>query len=257
MRIDHLNRPSVSSTLTLEKTSRTSLMQDRIWYLKNCDLLGKLTKEKLDLLERRSQMKKFPKGSPIYLPSQPADSVMLIADGLVKIGHLTTDGKVSTLAFVKTGELFGELSLFDADERGEYCEAVETTTVIRIPRDAILTLMTSELDIALGVTKLVGLRRQRIENRLRNLLFTSNQQRLAHLLLDLAEQFGVTTEGGIRLGLKLSHQEIANLIGTTRETVTIMLGKMKADGLIGGKRQSVILTDIARLANSVGRHWRQ
>ena len=72
--------------------------------------------------------------------------------------------------------------------------------------------MTSELDIALGVTKLIGLRRQRIENRLKNLLFTSNQQRLGHLLLDLAEQFGANIEGGIRLGLKLSHQEIANLI---------------------------------------------
>ncbi len=230
-------------------------MHDRIWYLKKCDLLGKLSDAQLDGLERRAQMKRFPQGSPIYLPSQPADSVMLIADGLVKICHLTSDGKVSTLAFVKVGELFGELSLFDADERGEYCEAVEPTTVIRIPRDAIQSLMTSELDIALGVTKLIGLRRQRIENRLKNLLFTSNQQRLEHLLLDLAEQFGVNIEGGIRLGLKLSHQEIANLIGTTRETVTIMLGKMKADGLIGGGRQSVVLIDIERLADSVGRRW--
>lgn len=232
-------------------------MHDRIWYLKNCGLLGKLTDPQLDTLERRSQTKRFHKGSPIYLPSQPADSVMLIAEGLVKICHLTSEGKVSTLAFVKVGEIFGELSLFDADERDEYCEAAEATTVIRIPRDAIQSLMTHELDIALGVTKLVGLRRQRIENRLKNLLFTSNQQRLVHLLLDLAEQFGVSIEGGIRLGLKLSHQEMANLIGTTRETVTILLGKMKADGLISGGRQSVVLTDIDRLANSVGRRWKR
>jgi len=232
-------------------------MQDRVWYLKKCDLLGNLTGEQLADLERKSQMKRFLKGSPIYLPSQPADSVMLIADGLVKICHLTGDGKVSTLAFVKTGELFGELSLFDEDERGEYCEAVEATDVIRIPSQAIKSLMTSQLDVALGVTKLIGLRRRRIENRLRNLLFTSNQQRLNHLLLDLADQFGVAVEDGIRLGLSLTHQEIANLIGTTRETVTIMLGKMKAEGLVGGKRQSVVLTDIGRIADSVGRRWRQ
>ncbi len=232
-------------------------MQDRVWYLKKCDLLGNLTGEQLAALERKSQMKRFPKGSPIYLPSQPADSVMLVANGLVKICHLTGEGKVSTLAFVKTGELFGELSLFDEDERGEYCEAVEATVVIRIPSQAIKSLMTSQLDVALGVTKLIGLRRRRIENRLRNLLFTSNQQRLNHLLLDLADQFGVAVEDGIRLGLSLTHQEIANLIGTTRETVTIMLGKMKAEGLVGGKRQSVVLTDIGRIADSVGRRWRQ
>jgi len=117
--------------------------------------------------------------------------------------------------------------------------------------------MTSQLDVALGVTKLIGLRRRRIENRLRNLLFTSNQQRLNHLLLDLADQFGVAVEDGIRLGLSLTHQEVANLIGTTRETVTIMLGKMKAEGLVSGKRQSVVLTDIGRIADSVGRLWRQ
>ncbi|QDV21900.1 Crp/Fnr family transcriptional regulator [Aureliella helgolandensis] len=231
-------------------------MHDRIWYLQNCDLFEKLTEEQLNALERRSHFNRFPKGSPIYLPSQPADSVMLVADGLVKICHLTVEGKVSTLAFVKVGELFGELSLFDAEERGEYCEAVEPTTVIRIPRGILQTLMNNELDIALGVTKLVGLRRLRIENRLRNLLFNSNHQKLTHLLLDLADQFGITIEEGIRLGLKLSHQEMASLIGTTRETVTIVLGKMKADGLIGGQRQSVVLTDIERLAASVGRHRR-
>ncbi len=95
--------------------------------------------------------------------------------------------------------------------------------------------MNRDLDVALAVTKLVGLRRQRIERRLRTLLFISNQHRLNHLLLDLAEQFGEAIDGGIRLGLKLSHQEIANLIGTTRETVTILMGKLKTDSLISGQ----------------------
>lgn len=231
-------------------------MQDRIWYLQNCDLLSKLNSQQLEAIERSSQIKVFPHSSPIYLPAQAADSVMLVIEGLVKICHLTGDGKLSTLAYVKAGEIFGELSLFDSEERGEYCGAVETTTVVRIPSVIMKSLMQSELDIALGVTTLVGLRRKRIENRLKNLLFTSNQQRLTHLLLDLAEQFGTAVEEGIQLSLKLSHQELANLIGTTRETVTILLGKMKSDGHIGGKRQHVILTDIVRLAGTVGRKWR-
>ncbi len=228
-------------------------MNERIWFLKNCDLLQKMSREELDSLERHCQRRRFEAGCPIYLPSENADSIYLVASGVVKICHLTADGKISTLAYVKAGEVFGELALFDTDQRGEYVESVEACILIRIPKQRIQELMNRDLDVALAVTKLVGLRRQRIERRLTNLLFTSNQHRLNHLLLDLAEQFGVAIEGGIRLGLKLSHQEIANLIGTTRETVTILMGKLKSDGLISGQRQTVILSDVSRLAESVGR----
>lgn len=93
-------------------------MNERIWFLKNCDLLQKMSPDQLDLLERHCQRRKFVAGSPIYLPSENADSVYLVGSGLVKICHLTADGKISTLAYAKPGEVFGELALFDAGDRG-------------------------------------------------------------------------------------------------------------------------------------------
>ncbi len=228
-------------------------MNDRIWYLQKCDLLGRLSAAQMSQIERVSQIKVFPKSSAIYLPCQPADAILLVAKGLVKICHLNVDGRVAILAFVRPGELFGELSLFDSEQRGDYAEAAEATTVVRIPRHALQEVLQTNVELAIGFTKLIGVRRQRVENRLRNLLFASNQQRLIHLLLDLADQFGVVVEEGIQLGLKLSHQELANLIGATRESVTVLLGNMKRQGLIRGKRNDVILTDIQRLAEIVGR----
>jgi CRP-like cAMP-binding protein len=230
-------------------------MQERIWYLKSSQLLEMFDADQLAAIERVSRWKRFSRGTPIYLPSEDADSVYIVSEGLVKLCHLTADGKVSTLAFIKIGEVFGELSLLESGNRGESCEAAADTTIIRIPRETLLPFMDVNMLFVMAVTKIVGFRRQRIENRLKSLLFSSNQQRLAHLLLDLAEQFGSAVDDGIRIGLKLSHQELANLIGTTRETVTIMLGKMKADGMISGKRESVVLTDILRLASSVDRVW--
>lgn len=230
-------------------------MHDRIWYLKSSQLLEMFSPEQLTLIERSSRLKNFSKGTPIYLPCEPADSLYLVTDGLVKLCHLTADGKASTLAFIKLGEVFGELALLDSGNRGEYCVAVTNTTIVRIPKQALLPYMETNVQFVVAITKIVNYRRLRIENRLKSLLFSSNQQRLAHLLLDLAEQFGAAIDEGVKIGLKLSHQELANLIGTTRETVTIMLGKMKADGLIGGKRESVILTDVWKLASSVDRKW--
>lgn len=230
-------------------------MQERIWYLKSSRLLEMLDADQLVVIERQSRWKKFPRGTPIYLPGENADSIYLVADGLVKLCHLTSDGKASTLAFIKVGEVFGELSLLDVSNRDEYCEAVEDTTIVRIPRDALLPFMEANMQFVVAITKIVGFRRRRIENRLKSLLFASNQQRLSHLLLDLAEQFGSAVDEGIRIGLKLSHQELANLIGTTRETVTILLGKMKAEGIVDGRRESVVLKDVWRLASSVDREW--
>lgn len=230
-------------------------MQERIWILKSCHLLEMFDAEQLAAIERHSRWKNFARGTPIYLPSEHADSIYIVADGLVKLCHLTSDGKVSTLAFIKIGEVFGELSLLESGNRGEYCEAATDATIIRIPRDTLLPYMEGNMQFVVAITKIVGFRRKRIENRLKSLLFSSNQQRLVHLLLDLAEQFGSAVDEGIRIGLKLSHQELANLIGTTRETVTILLGKMKAEGKIVGKRESVILTDVWRLASSVDREW--
>lgn len=207
------------------------------------------------MIERQSRWKKFPRGAPIYLPGEHSDSVYIVADGSVKLCHLTPDGKVSTLAFIKIGEVFGELSLLESGNRDEYCEAAADTTIIRIPREALLPYMETNMQFVVAITKIVGFRRRKIENRLKSLLFSTNQQRLAHLLLDLAEQFGSAVDDGIRIGLRLSHQELANLIGTTRETVTPMLGRMRTDGMIGGKRECVVLTDVWQLASSVDREW--
>ena len=109
--------------------------------------------------------------------------------------------------------------------------------VVMIPNEEMQHLMAERADVALGITKLIGLRRQRIERRLKNLLFLPNRERVVHLLIDLAEQFGLHTHDGIRLRVKLSHQDMANLIGSTRETVTVILGQLKSEGSVAGGRR--------------------
>lgn len=228
-------------------------MPEKLWHIKSCELFGHLSTEQLDRLESRSRSRTFPARSPIYLPSEKADSVFLLAKGLVKVCHLTVDGKESILAFVEPGELFGELAIFDGEERDEYVEAVEPSTVVMIPAEPLQQLIAQSADVSLGITKMVGLRRHRIERRLRNLLFLSNRDRLVHLLLDLAEQFGLHTDDGIQLRIKLSHQELGNLIGSTRETVTVILGQLKAERSVEGGRRKIVLTNPQRLARSVNR----
>ncbi len=226
-------------------------MSEKTWHLKRCDLFERLTPGQLSRLESHCRMRKFPRKTLIYLPADHADGVLLLASGRAKISALTEDGKQAILAFIEPGELFGELAVVDSGVREEYAETCEPSVVILIAAEQVRRLMQEYPHISIGVTKLIGLRRRRIERRLKSLLFRSNRQRLVHLLLELAEQYGIPSKEGIRLGIKLSHQDLASVIGSTRETVTITLGELQAEGHLRVGRQKIVLTDPRQLAQSV------
>jgi CRP-like cAMP-binding protein len=218
-------------------------MSDKIWFLKRCELFERLNAEERRRLEIRAVMRTFRRNEMIYFPGEPGQTVLVVLRGKVKLKTITPDGKESILAFFVDGEMFGELALVDAQARDEYAEAVEDTQLMAIPCSELLAIMEQRPDIALHVTRLVGLRRRRIENRLRNILFRSNRERVAALLLELIETHGQKVVDGWQVRLDLSHQELANLIGATRESVTITLGRLQEDGLIRVQRRRITVLD--------------
>ncbi len=226
-------------------------MSDFYWYLKDCDLFSYLRDDEIRLLESESKTRDFRRGEPIYLPNESADGVMLVTRGRVKICHVTPEGKQSILNFVDSGELFGELSLFGNLPRQEFAEAIESSTLVLIPKSAMLRLMARHPHVNIGITKLIGTRRQRIERRLRNLLFHSNRERVVHLLIEMAEKYGQRNPEGIELCVKLSHQEMASIIGSTRETVTVMLGQLQNEGIIQVNRRRITIVDLNKLSAEV------
>jgi CRP/FNR family cyclic AMP-dependent transcriptional regulator len=123
--------------------------------------------------------------------------------------------------------------------------------LVLLPKQALQHVIRKYPDLVLGVTKLIGVRRQRVEKRLRNLLFRSNRERVIHLLLELSEKYGVQTENEISLNIRLSHQEMACIIGSTRETVTVVLGHLQKEELLKISRRRVIIMDLPKLASEV------
>ena len=226
-------------------------MEEKYWILKNSQLFNQLGDADLSWLESRSRLRSFARNSPIYLPADHANGVLLLVSGRVKICSVTPEGKQSILAFIEPGELFGELSILEHGSREEYAEATEKSTVVLIPVEYMRELVERHTHLALGVTKLLGLRRKRVERRLKYLLFHSNRDRLIHLLLELAEDYGKQKDAQIDLTIKLSHQELASIIGSTRETVTVTLGQLQAEGLIKVGRRRISLLNANRLADSV------
>jgi CRP-like cAMP-binding protein len=176
----------------------------------------------------------------------------LLGTGRVRICSTTPDGKQAITGFVKAGELFGEMSLLQDGVREERAEAAEACHVVLLPGDELRRLMSECPELSLGITKLIGVRRRRIERRLRSLLFRSNGERLGYLLLELVEQFGKKCPNGTLIDVRLSHQELASVIGSTRESVTIHLGEFQSEGLIQQSRMRIVVTDLRRLSANFG-----
>jgi CRP/FNR family transcriptional regulator, cyclic AMP receptor protein len=232
----------------LKHNRRLMGMAEQVWHLRCCELFERLDPAARQRLESRARSRRFAAGTPIYLPGDRGEGLLLLASGRARICSTTSDGKRAILEFIEPGELFGELALFDSGPREEFAEAVLASQVVWIPADEMRSVMHDYSELSLGITKLIGLRRRRIERRLKHLLFRSNRQRLGHILLDLAEDYGMSTPDGVTINLKLSHQDLASLIGSTRETVTILLNELKGEGIVGLARSRITLRRPERLA---------
>ncbi|MBI3610455.1 MAG: Crp/Fnr family transcriptional regulator [Nitrospirae bacterium] len=157
---------------------------------------------------------------------------------------MNEDGKELTLAILEPGEVFGEMEVLEGMPRDTVAEALDDVSICVMQRSDFEALLKKDPNTNIRLTKLIGLRLKKIESRIEDLVFKDVPARLAHLLFELSKEFGVQENGQTRLSVKLSHQELANLIGSTRETVTATLGDFKRRGLIAfDGRRLVILRE--------------
>jgi CRP-like cAMP-binding protein len=223
------------------------------WHLRHVSILTMLQAEELTQLEQQARIRSFKRKEVIYSPNAAGDCVLIVLEGLVKLKDITHNGKESIFGFVEAGELFGEMALVDEEARQSYAEASLPCQLALIPRQAFLAVMDRRPELSLRITKLIGLRRRQLESRLRQLFFRSTRERLIFLLLDLLPQHGKPTPQGVELTLPLSHQDLASLVGATRESVTMALGELQGEGVLRVKRQRLLIYDMARLRAIVPR----
>lgn len=179
----------------------------------------------------------------IYLPGDRAQGVFVVAQGRVKISKVTRDGKELTLAYRTAGDFFGEPCLLEGGPREEMAEAMEPTVAVEIDRETLDEILRTSGQTAYRFVRALIARRKDLETRVEQLIFKDVGAKLAELLLELADGHGIQDQRGTVIGLKITHQEMANLIGSTRETVSLTLSQFKRKGLIQTEGRKVIISD--------------
>ena len=226
------------------------LVQDAkrtLWYLKKIPLLADLGPEVLARLAERIELREIKRRDVVYLPGDPGNSLFFVNGGRVKISKVTRDGKALTLNYCGPSEVFGENCLVDGGPREEMAEAMENAMVTEVERPDFEKLLQVHPSLGFQMTRLLAQRRRDIENKLETLVFRDVTSKLAELLLRLANEYGVDDSRGTMVALKITHQELANLIGSTRETVSLTLSQFKKKKLICTEGRKVIISDAESL----------
>jgi CRP-like cAMP-binding protein len=217
--------------------------QHPIALLRKCDVLSESSNEALERLFTGVTVGSYRPRQVIYLPGDRAQGVHFLTSGRIKISKVTRDGKELTLAYRSEGDFFGEPCLLDGGPREEMAEAMDASTTVEVSREALDELLRSDGRAAYKFGRALIARRKDLEARVEQLIFKDVGAKLAELLLTLGQEHGVSDQRGLVVGLKITHQEMANLIGSTRETVSLTLSQFKRKGLIQTEGRRVILSD--------------
>lgn len=219
-----------------------------LWYLRKLPLLEGLPTERYREMTSLVEVREVQRRQIVYLPGDPGEQMFFIQGGRIKCSKVSRDGKELTLSYMAAGEFFGELCVLEGQPREEMAEAMKNSIITVLPRESIRALLLDEPRIAYRFIKVMGDRRRAMETKIEHLVFHDVHAKLAALLLELGREYGKATEDGVQIDLKITHQEMANLIGSTRETISLTLAAFKRKELIQLQGRTVVLTDQDGLA---------
>ncbi len=188
------------------------------------------------------------KGKQIFHEGDRGDSLYVITAGKVKLGRTSADGRESLLSVLGTGEMFGELSLFDPGPRLTSATAVNATDLIALQNKDLRTFIADHPQVAMQMLAGLARRLRRTNEGLSDLVFTDVPGRVAKALLDLSGRFGQPSSSGVRVAHDLTQEELAQLVGASRETVNKALADFAARGWLTLGAKSVTLVDLDRLS---------
>jgi CRP/FNR family transcriptional regulator, cyclic AMP receptor protein len=223
----------------------------KLWYLKQIHLFSGLSEADLQELEQLARMFTVKKREIIYLPGDPAHTVYLLKKGRVKFVRTGQGGKEFTVEILQPGEIFGDMDQSEQSVRTMRVEARDDAVLCRLRREDFEHYLSRHPDLIVSLYEMIRRRFRKFQSCVEDLAQRSVSARLAHLLLDLAQVEGVPHGQQVHIRVQLTHQEMADLIGCSRETVSTTIGQFRAQGVIGLEAQTVTILNPEALSRLV------
>lgn len=209
-------------------------------------ILEGLSLAELERISRHVTAMRLGRRQIVYSPESAGEATYLLLDGKVKLFHMSDNGREVIVEIVQDGDAFGEL-LSPGRGTHTWAETLTECEIAALARDQFGGLLRAHPDVALRLVEEMSQRLQQRASQIEDLALRSVPSRVASTLLRLGEIHGTVGRQGITIGVRLTHQDIANMVAAARETVTSILVHMRADGIIHIERKHVRIADAERL----------
>ncbi len=219
-------------------------MNDKHMYLQTIDILRDLEPDEIGHLGQRVPMQWVDPGKVFFSPEQSAEILFILKRGRVRLYHISPEGKALTTAIIEEGTIFGEMALLGQCLHQSYAEALTPCLICLMSREDVQMLLLSDPRIASRITEILGQRLLAAERRLSSFVFQSLSQRLAHTLLELMRS---TANVAQLPEVCITHEALAEMIGTHRETTTKLLNEFRTQGWVELRRGKIIIQDSEQL----------
>ena len=191
---------------------------------------------------------KISKGSVLFAEGDEGDHLYVIVDGKLKLGTSSGDGRENLLSILGPGEMFGELSLFDPGPRTSTATAVTDARLLSLGQEKLLPWLATNPNVSLQLLARLAQRLRRTNEAVGDLVFSDVPGRVAKALIDLGERFGKQTDEGLFVHHDLTQEELAQLVGASRETVNKALADFAGRNWLKLDGRAVLITDFDRLS---------
>ena len=214
-------------------------------FLSSVSIFSDLSDSELDNIKTLCQTRKYPKNSMIILEEEMGDVVFIVMSGTVKITRVNDEGKEVILAMLGSGEVFGEMAILDGESRSANALAQEHCEVVTINREEFLNIIKTNNKVALNLMTEFAVRLRKSDQQIEALSLDDAEHRIGVSILNLAEEMGVIRKGAVTVENLPYQQDIANMAGTSRETVSRVMKIFEDRGLITKTGHKLSIPDYA------------
>ena len=226
-------------------------MQQSQKCLKNLMVFSKLSDEEVKMICQKAYEKIYKKGEIIFFENDSKEKLYFLISGRVKLTMMSPEGKEKVLTILQDGDIFGEISLFDQDPHPLSAEVLEECKLLIISWNDLENIIMNRPSLAIKIIEALARKTRLLASQIRELVFQDAEGRLAALLNRFSKQFGMEINGGTMIEVVLTHQEIANLLGTSRVTVTKLMNKFIENEIIKMYKRKIVILDKEKLESKL------
>lgn len=215
---------------------------DKISILRESSFFKNMSEEELREIEKFVIVRKFGKKIDIFSEQEMGDAFYVIISGVIKIYKSSSGGQIKTLALLQRGDFFGEMALLDEEMRSATARVLEPAEILIINKSNFMNKLKEKPQLGMKIMETLSYRIREANRQIEALTFQNVIGRVAMVLIDLAKKYGKKVPKGILIEFELTHQELAELVGTVREIVTKNLNKLKILKCIEIENHYIIIT---------------